>query len=50
MLVRGVINDELGDDANAARVRGIDEPPHVGHRAVTAIDLAVLADVVAAIE
>ena len=50
MLVGGVIDDQLGDDTNAARMRLADELPEVGQRAVVGMDVAVFADVVAVVE
>jgi hypothetical protein len=50
MLVGGVIDHELGDDADAARVRRRDEALDVGHRAVIGMHRAVFADVVAVVE
>ena len=50
MLVGGVIDHELGDDANAARVRGAHELAKVGQRAVIGMNIAIIADVVAVVE
>ena len=49
MLVGGVVDHQLGDDAHAALVRGGDEVLHVGHRAVLGMDVAVVGDVVAVV-
>ena len=49
MLVRGVVDDELGDDPEAARVRLRDEALDVAHRAVVGMNAAVVADVVAVV-
>ena len=50
MLVGRVVDDELGDDADAARMRRRDEALDVGHRAVVGMHRAVFADVVAVVE
>ncbi len=47
MLVRGVIDDELGDQAQATAVRLAHQPPDVRHRAVGRVDAAIILDVVA---
>ena len=49
MLVGGVVDDELGDDADAAVVRGLDEGLEVPGHAVGRIDAAVVGDVVAVV-
>ena len=49
MLVGGVVDDQLGDDAEAARMRGGDEALDVGHRAVVGMHRAVVGDVVAVV-
>ncbi len=46
MLVRGMVDDQLGDDAQAAAVRLVDELFEVLARAVGGVDLAVVGDVV----
>ena len=46
MLVRGVIDDEFGDDAQPAPLRFGDEAAEVLHRAEVGIDRAVVGDVV----
>ena len=49
MLIRGVIDDQLGDDAQAALVGGLHEVPEILHRPVGGIDVAVIGDVVAVV-
>ncbi len=49
MLVRGVVDDEFGDDAQAARVRRVDEGADVVERAVVGADVAIFGDVVAVV-
>ena len=49
MLVGGVVDDQLGDHAQAARVRGRDEALDVAHRAVVGMHRAVFGDVVAVV-
>ena len=49
MLVGGVVDDELGDDAQAALVRLAHEAAEVAHRAVGRVDAAVVGDVVAVV-
>ena len=49
VLVRGVVDDELGDDADAALVRRLDERLEVVERAVGRVDPAVVRDVVAVV-
>jgi hypothetical protein len=49
VLVRGVVDDELDDDADAARVPRLDEVAEVVDRAVGGVDVLVLGDVVAVI-
>ena len=49
MLVRGVVDDELGHDPQAALVRRPHEAAEVAHRAVARIDAAVVGDVVAVV-
>ncbi len=46
MLVRGVVDDELGDDAQAPLMRRRHESAKVLHRPVGGIDVAVIGDVV----
>src|SRR5271166_44144 len=50
MLVGGVVDDELGDDAYSPPVRGLHEPPEVGERAVVGMHVAVFADVITVIQ
>ena len=50
VLVRRVVDHQLGDHPHAARVRHCDEPPGVGQRAVVGMHAAVVADVVAVVE
>src|SRR3984893_4181821 len=45
-----VIDDELGDDADAARMRGVDEMAQVCDGSVVGMDGAIIADVVTVIE
>ena len=49
MLIGGVVDDQLGDDADAAAVRLLDEPIEVGERAVARMDVLVVRDVVAVV-
>jgi hypothetical protein len=49
MLVRGVIEDELGQDADVARVRIIEQPFEVVERSVDRIDGRVVGDVIAVV-
>jgi hypothetical protein len=49
MLVGGVVEDELGDDAEPAPVGLADEAPQVGGRPVVGVDAAEVGDVVAAV-
>jgi hypothetical protein len=49
MLVGGMVDDELGDDANAAGVRRRDEALEFGERSVILADVAIFGDVVAVI-
>jgi hypothetical protein len=49
MLIRGMIDDELGNDAQPSVVRCPHEPAEVTHGPVGRIDAAVLGDVVAVI-
>ena len=49
MLVRGVVDDELGDDAQAALVGGVHEGAELLHRPVGGVDALVIGDVVAII-
>src|SRR5690606_35484755 len=46
MLIGGVIDDQLGDDADAALVRGPHEGLEVAQRAVARMDALVVRDVV----
>lgn len=46
MLVRGVVDDEFGDDAEAAAVRFADEVAKIGARAVARVDVVIIGDVV----
>ena len=46
---RGVVDDELGDDPQAALVRLLDEALDVRQRAVVGMDVAVVGDVVAVV-
>src|SRR6202020_2552201 len=50
MLVRRMVNHQLGDDANAAGVGGADETAEIRKRAVVRMHLAISADVVAVIQ
>ena len=49
MLVRGVVDDELGDDAKAALLRFLDEALEILHRPEIGIDVAVIGDVIAVV-
>ncbi len=49
MLVGGVIDDQLGDDSQAACVRGVEEPHEVVAGAVVGVDALVVGDVVAVV-
>ena len=46
MLIRGVVDDQLGDDPDAAPVRFVDEAVEVRQRAVARMDVLVVRDVV----
>ena len=50
MLVGGMVDDQLGDDADAAPMRLLDEALDVVERAVLGMDAGVLGDVVAVVE
>jgi hypothetical protein len=45
-----VIDDELGNDTDAACMGGVDEMAQIGHRSVVGMDGAIIADVVTVIE
>ena len=49
MLVAGVIDHELGDDAQAALVGSVHEGPEILHGAVGGVDVAIVGDVVAVV-
>ena len=49
VLVRGVVDDELGDDSDAAGVGGAHEAAHVGRGAVVWMHAPVLGDVIAVV-
>ena len=49
MLIGGVVDDQLGDDADAAPVRLVDEALEVVERAVARMDVLVVGDVVAVV-
>ena len=49
VLVGGVVDDELGDDAQAAPLGFLDEAAKILHRAEIGIDVAVVGDVVAVV-
>ena len=49
MLVGGVIDDELGDDAQPAPVGFLDEGAEVIARAVLRMDVVIVGDVVAVV-
>ncbi|MGF6748239.1 hypothetical protein OKW36_003875 [Paraburkholderia sp. MM5482-R1] len=49
VLIRRVVDDELGDHADAARVRFLDEAPHVRELTVVGMHVAVVGDVVAVV-
>ena len=49
VLVGGVIDDELGDDAQAAPLGFLDEAPEILHRPEIGIDVAIVGDVVAVV-
>ena len=49
MLIAGVIDDQLGDDADPAAVRLFQERLEIGQRAVARMDGGVVGDVVAVI-
>jgi hypothetical protein len=49
MLVGGVVDDQLGDDADAAPVRLGDEAAEIPHVPVGRIDGAILGDIVAVV-
>src|SRR5918994_6996004 len=46
MLIRGMINDQLGDDAEAAFVRRAQKEPKIVQRSIIGMDLSVVGDVV----
>src|SRR5256886_9352199 len=49
ILVGGVIDDQLGDDAQAALVRRVEERAKIVERSVVRIDVEIIGDVVAII-
>jgi len=49
VLVRGVVDDQLNQDLEAARVRRLDEGAEVIERPVTRVDVPVVGDVVAVV-
>ena len=49
MLVGGVVDDELGDDPDAALMRRLDEDPEVVERPVGRVDVEIFLDVVAVV-
>ena len=49
MLVRGVVECQVRDDADAARVRLLQELLEIGHRAVARVNGTVVRDVVAVV-
>jgi hypothetical protein len=49
VLIRGVVDDQLGDDPQTELVRGFDERARVAQRAVGGVDTLVLGDVVAVV-
>ena len=49
VLGGGVVHDEVGDDAQPALVRRVDEGADVVHGAVVGVDLVVIGDVVTAV-
>ncbi len=49
MLVRGVVDDEIDDDANAALLAAMGEFDEVAERAVAGIDAVIVGDVVAVV-
>src|SRR5579872_2581102 len=50
MLIRGVVDHQLDEDAEALGMRGMDEAAYIRHRAVIGMNRAVIADVIAVIE
>ena len=48
-VARRVVHDEVGDDADAALVRGVDERADVVHRPVVLVDAVEVGDVIAAV-
>ncbi len=49
MLIGGVVDDQLDEDADVPRVRRVDEPLEVVERAVARMDAQVVGDVVAVV-
>jgi hypothetical protein len=49
VLVRGVVDDQVRDQLEAALVHGRQQPVEVGQRAEARVDVLVVADVVAAV-
>lgn len=49
MLIAGVVNNEIHDDADIPLFRFGDEGVHLLQRAVIGVDIAVIADIVAVI-
>ena len=49
VLVGGVVDDELGDDPQAALLGFLDEAPEILHRPEIGIDVAIVGDVVAVV-
>lgn len=49
VLVRGVVDDEIDDDADAALLAAMGEFDEVAERAVTGIDAVIVGDIVAVV-
>lgn len=49
MLIGGVVDDELDDDADIALVGGVDEGSEILHRPIIGANIAVVGDVVAVV-
>ena len=49
MLVGGVVDDEIDDDAHAALLAAVGELDEVAERAVARIDAVIVGDVVAVV-
>ncbi|MPM68562.1 hypothetical protein SDC9_115495 [bioreactor metagenome] len=50
MLVGGVVHHQIHDDPDPPFVGTVDQPLHIVHRAETAVDAPVVADVVSVVD